>query len=81
MINVPDEQLNVPYIELGTYQHYKGNNYEVVGVALDSENLQPYVMYKPLQESKVPYWARPYDMFVGTVLIDGAEIPCFKKIA
>jgi len=81
MISVPDEQLNVPYIELGTYQHYKGNMYEVIGVALDSENLQPYVMYKPLQTSKVPYWARPYDMFISTIIIDGVEIPRFKKVS
>lgn len=80
MISVPDDQLNVPYIELGTYEHYKGNKYEVVGIALDSENLQPLVVYKPLYGSKVVFWARPYDMFTGTVLIDGAEVIRFKKI-
>jgi hypothetical protein len=80
MINVPDDQLNVPYIEPGTYEHYKGNEFEVVGIALDSENLQPLVVYKPLYESKVAFWARPYDMFIGTVLIDGAEVIRFKKI-
>lgn len=79
-VNVPDDQLNVPYIEAGTYQHYKGNKYEVIGIALDSENVQPLVIYKPLYESKVALWARPYDMFVSTVLIDGAEIARFKKI-
>lgn len=81
MINVPDEQLNVPFIEPGTYQHYKGNKYEVIGVALDSENLQPMVIYKPLYESKVSFWTRPYDMFMGTIIINGAEITRFKKIA
>jgi hypothetical protein len=80
MIIVPDEQLNVPYIELGTYEHYKGNKYEVVGIALDSENLQPLVIYKPLSNSKVTFWARPYDMFISTVIIDGNELSRFKKI-
>jgi hypothetical protein len=80
MINVPDEELNVPFIEPGMYEHYKGKKYEVIGVALDSENLQPLVIYKPHYESKVVYWARPYDMFGGTVLIDGQELPRFKKI-
>jgi hypothetical protein len=80
MIIVPDEQLNVPYIELGTYEHYKGNRYEVIGIALDSENLQPLVIYKPLAESKVTFWARPYDMFVGSVRINGVLISRFKKI-
>jgi hypothetical protein len=79
MVNVPDEQLHVPYLELGTYQHYKGNMYEVIGVALDSESVQPVVIYKPLYETKIPLWSRPYDMFTSTVMIDGVEIPRFKK--
>lgn len=80
MINVPDEQLNVPKIELGVYEHYKGNKYEVIGIALDSENLQPLVIYKPVSESKVSFWARPYDMFVSTLIINGAEVRRFKKL-
>lgn len=80
MVSVPDDQLNVPFIEKGIYQHYKGNKYEVVGVALDSENLQPTVIYKPLHQSKVSFWVRPYDMFTGTVMIDGQEIERFKKL-
>lgn len=79
MITVPDEQLSVPVIEPGIYEHYKGNKYEVVGVALDSENLQPLVIYKPLHESKVGFWARPYDMFLGSLIINGAEVQRFKK--
>ena len=79
-VNVPDDQLNVPYIETGTYQHYKGNKYEVIGIALDSENVQPLVIYKPLYESKVSLWARPYDMFMSTVLINGIDTARFKKI-
>jgi len=81
MISVPDEQLNVPYIELGMYQHYKGNKYEVIGMALDSENLQPTVIYKPLYDSKVALWARPYDMFTSTVRIEGVDTPRFKKVS
>ncbi len=80
MVNVPDEQLNVPYIEPGQYQHYKGNRYEVIGVALDSENIQPLVIYRPLYESKVSLWARPYDMFIGTVLVEGGEVARFAKL-
>lgn len=80
-VNVPDEQLHVPYLELGEYEHYKGNHYEVLGVALDSENLQPLVIYRPLQDSKVSFWARPYDMFIGTIVIDGIEVPRFKKVS
>jgi len=81
MVNVPDEQLNAPSIELGVYRHYKGNNYDVIGVALHSETTLPFVIYKPLYNSPSPYWIRPYDMFVSTVLIDGVEIPRFKKVS
>ncbi len=80
MVNVPDEQLNVPFVQPGMYEHYKGNKYEVIGVALDSENIQPLVIYKPLYESKVTYWARPYDMFMSNITIDGTEVSRFKKI-
>lgn len=80
MVNVPDEQLNVPFIETGRYQHYKGNFYEVIGVALDSENVQPLVVYTPLYDTKVKLWARPYEMFMSSVVMNGVEVPRFKKV-
>lgn len=43
--NVMDKRLNVP---LGIYKHYKGNRYEVIGVALHSETLEVLVIYRAL---------------------------------
>ena len=79
-IHLPDEQLSVPEIELGAYEHYKGNRYEVIGVGLHSETNEPVVIYRSINASKVPFWVRPYKMFIETVLIGGKKIPRFKKI-
>ena len=63
----------------GKYVHYKGNEYEVVGVAKHSETLEPMVVYKALYGDG-GLWVRPYDMFFETVEIKGEKIPRFKKI-
>ena len=36
---------------LGRYRHYKGGDYEVIGVARDSETNEPMVVYRPLYNS------------------------------
>jgi hypothetical protein len=77
---VPHEQLSVPGIALGTYQHYKGDRYEVIGSGLDTETLEPVVVYKPLYETPVPLWVRPYTIFTETVEVDGKTVKRFKKI-
>ncbi len=53
MSDVPD----APKIDKGVYEHYKGKRYEVIGVALHSETLEPVVVYKPLYESPLEYAA------------------------
>ena len=63
----------------GKYVHYKGNEYEIVGVAKHSETLEPMVVYKALYGDG-GLWVRPYDMFFETVEINGEKIPRFKKI-
>lgn len=67
-------------IQLGIYEHYKGNRYEVIGVGRHTETEELFVMYKPLYESDVPFWVRPYDMFFSSVLINGVDTPRFKKV-
>jgi hypothetical protein len=34
------------HIKKGTYRHYKGNEYEVIGTARHSETLEVLVVYK-----------------------------------
>jgi len=74
-------------IKLGKYRHYKGKDgeeYEIVGTAVHSETLEELVVYRALYETDdYPHgtlWARPLAMFLGTINIDGKEIPRFEYI-
>lgn len=68
-------------IKAGTYRHYKGKEYEVLGVARHSETLEPLVVYRALYKSEEfgpdALWVRPLSMFTETILVDGKEIPRF----
>jgi len=70
----------IPFIEAGIYQHYKGKRYEVVGVGVDSETMKPVVVYTPQYKSDVPFYVRPYEMFLEFVEIDGKKQERFKKV-
>lgn len=80
LARIPDNQLNVPTIPTGTYRHYKGNEYHVIGTGLDTETMKPVVIYSPVHSSNVVYWIRPYDMFIETVTVDGKEVPRFQLV-
>jgi len=71
-------------IKIGSiYKHYKGNNYEVVGIARHSETLEELVIYKALYDSPEfgsnTLWARPKKMFLENVIQNGEELERFKK--
>jgi len=66
-------------IEKGVYKHYKGNEYEVIDVAIHSETLEEMVVYRP-QYGEMKLWVRPLEMFKENVIINGEETPRFKKI-
>ena len=67
-------------LQPGVYEHYKGKRYEVIGIGKDTETEVDVVIYKPLYESDVVYWVRPYDMFIESVEIEGKVIPRFTKV-
>ena len=68
-------------IAIGKYRHYKGNEYEVIGIGTHTESSELYVIYKSLEHShKSKIWIRPYAMFIELVKIEGVQIPRFKKI-
>ena len=50
----------------GRYRHYKGNNYEVIGIARHSETLEPMVVYRALYGDG-GVWVRPAEMWNETV--------------
>ena len=55
------EKINME-IKLGKYRHYKGNMYEVIGIASHSETLEPMVVYRALY-GKHELWVRPANMW------------------
>ena len=71
-------------LKLGKYEHYKGKQYEVIGLARHSETLEELVIYKALYDSEEfgnnTLWARPKSMFLENINIDGKEIPRFRYI-
>lgn len=63
----------------GKYRHYKGNEYEVIGIAKHSETLEEVVIYKALYgEGEI--WVRPLNMFIEQVEIQGKKVPRFEYL-
>lgn len=69
-----------PELAPGRYRHYKGMDYEVLGVARHSETLEPVVVYRALY-GEGGLWVRPYAMFCETVVIDGHPVRRFAPLA
>lgn len=53
-------------IKPGKYRHFKGGEYELIGVASHSETLEPMVVYRALY-GEGGLWVRPADMWNETV--------------
>jgi hypothetical protein len=70
----------LPEAPPGRYRHYKGGEYEVLGVVRHSETLEPLVLYRPLYNDS-GLWVRPYTMFFGTIELDGVSQPRFALVA
>lgn len=66
-------------LKLGKYKHYKGNEYEVIGIAKHSETLEDMVVYKALYgEGQI--WVRPLNMFLEEVEVEGRKVPRFSLV-
>lgn len=69
----------VPEIRPGLYRHFKGSQYEVLGVAAHSETLEPMVVYRALY-GEGGLWVRPAAMWNETVERDGKTYQRFTYI-
>ena len=69
----------LPETRLGRYRHYKGGEYEVIGVARHSETLEPLVVYRPLYNA-TGWWVRPHAMFFEHIEVDGRLQPRFSAV-
>ncbi|MEK7516893.1 MAG: DUF1653 domain-containing protein [Patescibacteria group bacterium] len=66
-------------MKLGKYRHYKGKEYEVVGVAKHSETQEELVVYQALYDDG-ELWVRPLAMFAEEVEHDGSRVPRFRFV-
>ena len=69
----------LPATPTGRYRHYKGGEYEVIGVARHSETHEALVVYRPLY-NETGWWVRPHAMFFGEVEVAGVRQPRFAFI-
>lgn len=66
-------------IPAGLYRHYKGNTYQVIGIAKHSETEEDLVVYRALY-GECGLWVRPLDMFCEKVEVGGKLTPRFELI-
>ncbi len=66
-------------IRAGRYRHYKGNDYQVIGLARHSETEEGMVVYRQLYGDG-SMWVRPLVMFVEDVMVDGQQKPRFSWV-
>jgi hypothetical protein len=67
-------------VQPGRYRHYKGQEYEVLGVARHSETEEEYVVYRALYGAP-RLWIRPTAMFLEPLTVDGQSCPRFQLLA
>lgn len=73
------EEGTMEEIKLGRYRHFKGMEYEVIGIANHSETLEKMVVYRALYGNR-EIWVRPIEMWNETVERDGKVFQRFTYI-
>ena len=68
-----------PAIPLGLYRHFKGGEYEVIGLARHSETLAWHVVYRALYGDG-GLWVRPATMFLESVVHEGESVRRFTPV-
>lgn len=63
----------------GKYRHFKGKEYELIGIARHSETLEPMVVYRALY-GEGGLWVRPLEMWSEIVDKNGYHGPRFQYI-
>lgn len=67
-------------VQKGRYRHFKGSEYEVLGVSTHSETGEKLVIYMSV-DGKETLWARPYDMFIDVVEHNGKTVNRFTLLS
>ena len=63
----------------GRYRHYKGNEYEMIGIANHSETMEKMVVYRALY-GEGELWVRPLSMWQESVTVNGKSVLRFSYI-
>ena len=63
----------------GKYRHFKGNEYEVIGISRHSETEEPMVVYRALY-GEHGLWVRPSSMWYEPVERNGQIYQRFEKV-
>lgn len=63
----------------GKYRHFKGNMYELIGIAKHSETMEPMVVYRALY-GEHGLWVRPAAMWTQWVDREDYHGPRFTRI-
>lgn len=71
--------MTVQELPPGRYRHYKGSEYDVIGIARHSESDEQLVVYRCLYDNN-SLWVRPLAMFVEKVCCEGGWVPRFARI-
>lgn len=66
-------------IIIGIYQHYKGQRYEVLFIAKNSETREEMVVYRALY-GDFHFWVRLLDAFLEEIEYNGVKQPRFKLL-
>ena len=66
-------------IKIGKYRHFKGNEYEVLFIAKNSETLEDMVVYRALYGDGA-IWVRPASMWNDQIERDGVICKRFTYI-
>ncbi|MBO5059569.1 MAG: DUF1653 domain-containing protein [Clostridia bacterium] len=66
-------------IKKGYYRHFKGNIYELLGIAKHSETLEEMVVYRACYQAE-GLWVRPLSMWEEEVMHEGRRVKRFEYI-
>ena len=66
-------------LKTGRYRHFKGGEYELIGLARHSETLEDMVVYRALY-GEGGLWVRPAAMWTEEVEREGKRFPRFTYI-
>ena len=74
--DLPPWSSQAQLMQPGMYRHYKGDVYEILGIARHSETLEELVVYK----HDGNFWVRPIAMFFQEVEFEGKNVLRFVRL-